>query len=92
MTKKEYEEKIDILNGLSMAYYRGIILATDDEYDKLARKCLEYELANPNDVSPVSPNTRISDTINKGFTKARHITRMWSQQDIFNEEEPKTQT
>lgn len=87
MTKKEYEEKIDILNGLSMAYYRGIILATDDEYDKLARKCLEYELANPDNVSPVSPNTRISDTINKGFTKARHITRMWSQQDIFNEEE-----
>jgi DNA ligase (NAD+) len=61
--------------------------ASDEEYDKLARECLEFENNNKNLINPNSPNRRVGGAILKGFKKANHLSRMWSQEDVFNDKE-----
>ena len=88
MTKEEYEKNIEKLISWAKAYYvDDEPIASDEEYDKLARECLEFENKNPNLINPNSPNRRVGGAILKGFKKANHLSRMWSQEDIFNDKE-----
>ena len=88
MTKEEYSINIEKLISWAKAYYvDDEPIASDEEYDKLARECLEFENKNPNLINPNSPNRRVGGAILKGFKKANHLSRMWSQEDVFNDKE-----
>ena len=88
MTQNEYNEKIEILISWAKAYYvYDNPLASDEEYDKLARVCLAYEQENPSQSHPNSPNKRVGGYVLEGFEKASHLSRMWSQEDVFNTQE-----
>ena len=86
----EYDTNIKKLIEWSHAYYvLDNPIATDEEYDKLARECKAFEEANPLLKHPNTPNDRVGAEVSKKFKKERHISRMWSQEDIFNEDELK---
>ena len=88
MTKEEYELNIAKLIKWAHAYYvEDNPIATDEEYDRLARACLAYEQNNPQLSHPNSPNKRVGGVVLEGFEKASHLSRMWSQEDIFNTKE-----
>ncbi|OCL91299.1 NAD-dependent DNA ligase LigA [Aliarcobacter thereius] len=88
MTKNEYDININKLILWAKAYYvDDEPIASDDEYDKLSRKCLKFEETNPSLVHPNSPNNRIGGHVLDNFKKASHLSRMWSQEDIFNNRE-----
>jgi len=88
MTKEKYEKSIEKLISWAKAYYvYDEPIASDEEYDLLSRKCLEFEENNPDLVNPNSPNKRVGGVVLDGFSKATHLSRMWSQEDIFNTKE-----
>ena len=88
MTKQKYNEKVQILIKWARAYYvEDNPIATDEEYDKLNREVLAYENEHPQDIDSNSPTQRVGGIVLEGFEKAKHLSRMWSQEDIFNTEE-----
>jgi len=90
MEYKEYLTKIKLLN--KYAYYYYVLdnpIATDEEYDKLYNEIKEFEKNNPNLVDISSPTQRVGDKVLEKFEKATHLSPMWSQNDIFNDEELK---
>lgn len=90
MTKNEYDLNIEKLISWAQEYYvNDNPLASDEEYDKLARICLAYEQDNPTLSHPNSPNKRVGGFVLDGFEKASHLSRMWSQEDVFNTSELK---
>jgi DNA ligase (NAD+) len=87
MRDQEYSKKVKELKKLSYEYYvNDNPIATDEEYDKLYHEVLEYEKHNPLFIDHSSPTQRVGEII-KGFNKAKHLTRMWSQEDIFDYDE-----
>jgi DNA ligase (NAD+) len=90
MTYKEYNKQIQILINWSKAYYvDDSPIAADEEYDKLNRKILEFEKNNPMQINQNTPTKRVGGIVLNGFKKATHLSRMWSQEDIFNTTELK---
>ena len=90
MTQKEYKKNIDILIKYAYKYYvLDDPIATDEEYDKLYNKIKIYEKNNPSNIDPNSPTLRVGDIVLDKFKKASHLNPMWSQEDIFNEEQLK---
>jgi DNA ligase (NAD+) len=88
MTLKEYKKNIEILNKFAYAYYtQDQPLASDDEYDKLYHQILEYEEKNSKNILPNSPTQRVGDSIQDKFNKAKHLSKMWSLEDVFNKKE-----
>ncbi|MFP4486035.1 MAG: NAD-dependent DNA ligase LigA [Campylobacterales bacterium] len=90
MSHKEYLELVKKLNKLAYSYY---VLdepeATDEEYDRLYNKLLEYEEAHQSKIAPNSPTQRVGDEPLSDFDKASHLSRMWSLDDVFSYEELK---
>ncbi|MGB3750531.1 MAG: NAD-dependent DNA ligase LigA [Arcobacteraceae bacterium] len=88
MTQTQYNEKVELLILYSKAYYvEDNPIATDEEYDKLNREVLAYETEHPEHTHPNTPTQRVGGAVLEGFVKAKHLSRMWSQEDIFNTEE-----
>ncbi|MFK5976753.1 MAG: NAD-dependent DNA ligase LigA [Sulfurovum sp.] len=88
MTNLQYKKNIKILNKWATAYYvDDNPIATDEEYDKLYHEVLEYEEHNPTKISLESPTQRVGGVVREEFTKAKHIKRMWSMEDVFDTEE-----
>ena len=88
MTQKVYQEKIEILKKWASAYYvEDNPIATDEEYDKLYHEVLDYESANPTEVAEDSPTKRVGGVVRDEFSKATHIQRMWSMEDVFTQDE-----
>ena len=88
MTIQQYNEQIKILINWSKAYYvDDNPIATDEEYDKLNREIISFEENNPTQKHPNSPTQRVGGVVLDGFNKAKHLSRMWSQEDIFNTQE-----
>jgi len=88
MTNNEYNIKIEKLIKWAHAYYvEDNPSATDEEYDLLSRECLAYEQDNTKLSHPNSPNKRVGGFVLEGFNKASHLSRMWSQEDVFNTKE-----
>ena len=82
----EYKQKVKTLIQWAEAYYKyDQPLASDEEYDKLNRQIIEYEQANPNKIDIFSPTQRVGTAIQNNFIKAKHLSLMWSQEDIFND-------
>lgn len=85
MTKQEYQSKIDLLKKWAYAYYvDDNPIATDDEYDRLYHEVLDYETAYPDETAEDSPTKRVGGVVRDEFSKAQHIRRMWSMEDVFN--------
>jgi DNA ligase (NAD+) len=85
MTNKEYKELIKKLNDYSNAYYNlDNPKVSDEEYDILYHALKNYEKANPSKIESTSPSQNIGFEIIDNFTKSNHITKMWSQEDIFD--------
>jgi DNA ligase (NAD+) len=88
MTKSQYLEKIEQLKIWAHAYYvEDNPIATDEEYDKLYHEILDYETANSSEAVADSPTKRVGGVVRDEFSKAKHIKRMWSMEDVFTTEE-----
>ncbi len=88
MTNEQYQEKIQILKKWAHAYYvEDNPVAADEEYDTLYHEVLEYETENPEDVAEDSPTKRVGGVVRDEFSKAKHIKRMWSMEDVFDRNE-----
>ena len=88
MTNEQYQEKINILKKWAYAYYvDDNPIATDEEYDKLYHDVLDYETANPSELAEDSPTKRVGGVVRDEFSKAKHIKRMWSMEDVFTTNE-----
>ena len=88
MTQEEYKKDIIKLIDYANAYYvNNNPIATDEEYDKLNREILAFEELNPTLIHPNTPTQRVGGIISEGFNKAKHLSRMWSQEDIFDTQE-----
>ncbi len=91
MNEKQYNLNIKKLIRWASEYYvYDNPLASDEEYDNLTRLCLDFEQKNPNLSHANSPNKRVGGFILDGFKKASHLSKMWSQEDIFNKNELST--
>ena len=88
MKKEEYITAIAQLNLYAKHYYvLDDPITTDEVYDKLYHEVVAYEAKNQHDILPNSPTQRVGDVISEGFTKEKHLSKMWSLEDIFNHEE-----
>ncbi|HEY9189473.1 MAG TPA: NAD-dependent DNA ligase LigA [Sulfurovum sp.] len=88
MTNEQYQKKIEILKKWAHAYYvEDNPVASDEEYDRLYHEVLDYETAHPDQSAEDSPTKRVGGIIRDEFSKAKHIRRMWSMEDVFDSEE-----
>ncbi|MBS4307033.1 DNA ligase, NAD-dependent [Campylobacter vulpis] len=84
----EYLEKVALANLWMRAYYeKDEPLASDEEYDLLIREIRAFEEKNPSLISKDSPTQKIAPTIQSQFKKNKHLSKMWSMEDVFDEEE-----
>ena len=88
MNHQEYIEKLEILKAWAKAYYvDDAPIASDEEYDRLYHEILKYEQENPLFADSNSPTKRVGGVVLEGFEKASHKARMWSMEDVFDEDE-----
>ncbi|MCR4942404.1 MAG: NAD-dependent DNA ligase LigA [Campylobacter sp.] len=86
--KKDYDEAVELLNLWAKAYYTDDEpLASDEEYDKLYHQVLDFEKIHPEQISLFSPTKRVGGAVSEKFSKAMHIKKMWSMEDIFDDGE-----
>jgi DNA ligase (NAD+) len=87
MQKCEYLELVELLNRYAHHYYvLDNPLVSDEEYDKLYHSIVEYEKDNPNEIVLDSPTQRVGGVVIDEFEKGTHLSRMWSQEDIFDDD------
>ena len=85
MKKEEYINAVEKLNLWAYHYYvLDDPIMTDEGYDKLYHEVVDYEEEQPQDLLRNSPTQRVGDVVSAGFTKANHLSRMWSLEDIFD--------
>lgn len=88
MNLEQYKKAIEQLNLYAYHYYvLDDALTTDEIYDKLYHEVLEYEETHKEHILASSPTQRVGDSVSDGFTKAPHLSRMWSLEDVFNSED-----
>ncbi len=88
MTKEEYKKAVETLKKWAYAYYiDDNPLVTDEVYDKLYKEVEAYEKEHPQDIDPTSPTQRVGAPLKEGFKKAKHLSPMWSMEDVFDEKE-----
>ena len=88
MTHTEYQSAVELLKKYSYHYYvLDDPITTDEEYDILYHKVVAYEHENPSHILADSPTQRVGDQPQEKFDKARHLSRMWSLEDLFNRDE-----
>ena len=91
MNTQEYKEAVEKLNLYAYHYYvLDDPITTDEVYDKLYHEVLEYEQKNPDNKLNNSPTLRVGDVVSEKFVKAKHLSRMWSLEDIFNADDLET--
>lgn len=88
MDIKLYKQKIIKINEMSYHYYvLDEPIASDEEYDLLYQDIVKFEKNNPILIDQSSPTQRVGDSIVDRFVKSTHIEKMWSLEDVFNEQE-----
>ena len=88
MTSIDYKNAVEQLKKYSYHYYvLDDPITTDEEYDILYHTVVAYESAHPDEIIPDSPTQRVGDLPQDKFDKAQHLSRMWSLEDLFNQEE-----
>ena len=87
-SKEHYIEAVEKLKRWADAYYiDDNPLVTDEEYDRLYHEVKEYEAKHSEFIDPSSPTQRVGAPLKDGFVKAKHPSRMWSMEDVFNKQE-----
>lgn len=90
MNNQDYKEAVEKLNLYAYHYYvLDDPITTDEVYDELYHQVLEYETSNPEQKLSNSPTQRVGDIVSEKFVKAKHLSRMWSLEDIFNSDDLK---
>lgn len=90
LSQDEYIKFVETLNLWAKAYYTDDSpLASDDEYDELYHNVIEYEKHHSDEILSYSPTQKIGGAISEKFEKSSHIAKMWSMEDVFNDEELK---
>jgi DNA ligase (NAD+) len=85
MNLEQYKKAVELLNLYSYHYYvQDNPITTDEVYDKLYHEVLEYEENHEDNILKESPTQRVGDVISDGFSKASHLSRMWSLEDVFD--------
>lgn len=85
---EEYRKGVELLKKWDYYYYiLDAPLVTDEEYDQLYRAVEEFEKNYPNWVDSTSPTQRVGGGVLEQFQKGRHLTRMWSLEDLFSKGE-----
>ncbi len=85
MNFEDYTKAVDRLNLYSYHYYvLDDPLTTDEVYDRLYHEVVAYEEKNPQKILKNSPTQRVGDVVSLGFKKAKHLSRMWSLEDVFD--------
>lgn len=88
MSEKEYLQKVALANEWMRAYYeKDAPLASDEEYDALIRELRAFESANSQLISADSPTQKVAPIIQSEFHKLSHSAKMWSMEDVFDENE-----
>ena len=88
MTPEQYKEAVETLKRWAHAYYVEDNPEVPDEvYDKLYHEVLEFEKTHPKLIDPASPTQRVGAPVKEGFSKAKHLSRMWSMEDVFDAKE-----
>ena len=88
MSEAEYLKAVEMLNIWAKAYYtQDNPLATDIEYDVLYKKVETFENEFPDLKVSYSPTNRVGDAVSEGFEKINHKAKMWSMEDIFDDNE-----
>ena len=84
----EIRQKIEEANT---AYYiKNDPIMSDYDYDMLLRELKDLEEAHPEFKEDTSPTTRVNEDIDPDAIKAVHKERMYSLENIYNEEELET--
>jgi len=87
---EEYKKAVDLLSLYAHHYYvLDAPIATDDEYDRLYHKVVDFEAKNPLLALEHSPTKRVGFSLLDVFSKAGHLSRMWSLEDVFDYEDLK---
>lgn len=88
MDTKAYLKAVETLNKWANAYYvLDNPIASDEEYDDLYYEVVEFEALNKKDIVEYSPTQRVGGLVLDSFEKAKHLTSMWSMEDVFNDTE-----
>ena len=91
MNNQEYKQAVEQLNLYAYHYYvLDDPITTDEVYDNLYHKVVEYEAKHPDERMSDSPTLRVGDVVSDKFNKAKHLSRMWSLEDIFNADDLRT--
>ena len=81
----EYIQAVAKLSKYAYAYYvLDDPIASDEEYDILYHEVKAYEDSHPQSISPLSPTQRVGGEVLEEFSKSRHLSRMWSLDDVFS--------
>lgn len=84
---KKYNERVKKLQKWSYHYYTlDEPLTTDEEYDIEYHKLLDFE-KKYNYISKHSPSIKVGNKILPEFKEIKHIKKMYSLKDVFNEKE-----
>ncbi|SFV75672.1 DNA ligase [hydrothermal vent metagenome] len=87
MTEKQYKEAVEKLNLYAKHYYvLDDPLVPDEVYDTLYHQVVAFEEQHPHLIDENSPTQRVGDAILEGFVKAKHLSPMWSLEDVFDSE------
>jgi DNA ligase (NAD+) len=88
LTQEEYLQMVAEVNRLrNEVHLFNIEEISEAALDDLKHKITEFELANPDLLSPNSPNYTIAGGVAEKFQKFHHLRRMLSLNDIFSWEE-----
>ena len=86
--KKRVSELTEVLNKYNYSYY---VLdkpsITDHEYDLLLKELNELEIEFPELKDISSPTVRVGGEVLEGFSQVKHVTRMLSLDNSYNEED-----
>jgi len=86
-TKENYYEQIKTLNKWAYSYYTlDTEIVPDSIYDELYFEVKAFEETSGL-VDKTSPTQRVGDQLLSGFEKSSHLEKMYSLDDVFNEEE-----
>lgn len=92
MTREEARIKIEKLKKkIQEANYQYFVLdkseISEGVRDALKRELRNLEAQYPEFITSDSPTQRVGSVLSGKFSKVRHVSKKWSLQDVFNEEE-----
>lgn len=88
MNKREYNELVETLLKLSVAYYdNDAPLVSDFEYDRMNNRLKQIEAEHPDWIRPDSPTQHVGGHVSEMFAPVEHPVALESLMDVFSYEE-----